>query len=106
MRRENRCLSFAKKCLGTPLAHGRFPKNPVSIQNVRQNKKYKVNFAHTENYRNSSAPYCQGLLNKNNLMEEERRRMRREEARSREREEGATTQEREEAGTVRREGVF
>ena len=110
IRRKDRCLSFAKRCLKNPLTAAMFPLNPEHTYDVsgcvRQTEKYRVNFAHTESYRQSTVPYCQRLLNQNDRLEEERRRMRREEARSREREEGATTQEREEAGTVRREGVF
>jgi hypothetical protein len=88
-RREARCLSFSRKCLRTPLTQGLFPENPESIQGVRRSERFKVNFAHTENYRKSSVPHCQRLLNKHHLMEEEMRRTRREEARARAREEGA-----------------
>ena len=71
---------------------------------IRQSEKYVVNFARTENYRRSSVPYCQRLLNKHNRMEEECRRMRREESRRMRREEatargregGTRHQEREE----------
>ena len=39
--------------------------------NIRQSEKYVVNFARTENYRKTSVPYCQRLLNKHNMMEDE-----------------------------------
>ena len=65
-----------------------FPENPPNLQGVRRTKKYTVNFAHTENYRQSSVPYCQRLLNKYDMMEEEKRRKRREEAMEREEETG------------------
>ena len=40
-----------------------FPLAPES--NIRHTEKYSVNFARTENYRNSAIPYCQRLLNEN-----------------------------------------
>ena len=40
-----------------------FPLNQNNDQNVRSREKFEVNFAHTENYRNSAVPYCQRLLN-------------------------------------------
>ena len=111
VRREARCLSFARKSLKTPLGGKLFPENPPNLQGVNRHEKYKVNFAHTENYRHSSVPYCQRLLNQHDMMEEEKRRTRREEdrarerkeARARERGEGARHQEREEAGGARRQ---
>ena len=85
IRREARCLSFAKRCRKNPLTAGMFPQNPEQVYDVqrtgRRTEKYRVNFARTENYRQSTVPYCQRLLNQHNFMEEERRRMRREEAR-------------------------
>ena len=82
MKREAHCLSFAKKCLRNPLTEGMFPENPLNDYDIRQGEKYKVNFARTESYKKSSVPYCQRLLNKHNMIEEERKRMRREEARA------------------------
>ena len=118
-RRKARCLSFARKSLTSPLVGKLFPENPLNLQGVKRHEKYKVNFAHTENYRHSSVPYCQRLLNKHDMMEEEKRRTRREEAgarekeeararereeaRARERGEGARHWEREEAGGARRQ---
>lgn len=110
-RREARCLSFARKSLKSPLVGRLFPENPPNLQGLNRHEKYKVNFAHTENYRHSSVPYCQRLLNQHDMMEEEKRRTRREEDRAREREEararqrgeGDRHQEREEAGGARRQ---
>ena len=47
---EKQCLSFAKKCLKTT----KLPLNPEFSHNLRHTEKYHVNFAHTENYKNSS----------------------------------------------------
>ena len=63
VRRQQRCLSFAKKCLRTPLTEGMSPENPLNDYDIRQGEKYKVNFAHTVNYRQSAVPFCQRLLN-------------------------------------------
>ena len=62
-RRKNRCLAFAKSSLKYPVGERLFPPNQHHDQNVRSREKYKVNFAHTEGYRNSAVPYCQRLLN-------------------------------------------
>ena len=78
-RRESRCLSFAKRCLKNPLTADMFPLNPEHGNAVRKSEKYIVNFAHTENYRQSTVPYCQRLLNQHDIEEEERRRRRRRE---------------------------
>ena len=59
-----------------------FPLNPESLPNLRQPEKYVVNFAHTENYRNSAVPFCQRLLNEDYRLGEERRRERKEQASS------------------------
>ena len=40
-----------------------FPTNQEHDQNVQNREKYKVNFAHTVNYRQSAVPFCQRLLN-------------------------------------------
>ena len=80
VRRTSRCLSFAKRCLKNPLTAGMFPLNPEHGNAVRRSEKYIVNFAHTENYRHSTVPYCQRLLNQHDMEEEEdMRRMRRDE---------------------------
>ena len=63
-----------------------FPLNPEGIQNVRQAEQYSVNFARTENNKNSAVPYCQRLLNEDHRKEQEKARERRELAGHQERE--------------------
>ena len=41
---------------------------------VRSCEKFKVNFAHTNTYRDSTIPYCQRLLNRLDEKKEEERR--------------------------------
>ena len=59
-RREDRCLSFAKKCIKHPRHSTMFPLNPP-----RSKERFTVNFARTEAYKKSAIPYMQRLLNKN-----------------------------------------
>ena len=64
-RREERCLNYSIKCIKHPLNSHYFPLNP-SLQNnidIREREHFYVNFAKTEDYRNSAIPYCQRLLN-------------------------------------------
>ena len=96
-RRQDRCLAFAKRCLSNPQTRDMFPLNQQNHQDLRQPEKYMVNFANTENYRRSTVPFCQRLLNRAHKEEEERRKEMREEA-------GTRHQGREGAGT-RREGT-
>ena len=63
LRRQNRCLAFAKSSLKYPIGANMFPSNHEHSQNIRIREKFQVNFAHTESYRRSAVPYCQGLLN-------------------------------------------
>ena len=63
VRRQKRCLSFAKKALRYPMGAVLFPENHQHGLNIRTREKYKVNFARTESYRKSAVPYCQTLLN-------------------------------------------
>ena len=63
VRRQKRCLSFAKKSLNYPIGASMFPQNHHHDQNLRTREKYTVNFAHTESYKHSAVPYCQNLLN-------------------------------------------
>ena len=49
-----------------------FPQNPEHQHDVRNTEKFVVNFAHTENYKNSAVPYCQHLLNQDHQEQEER----------------------------------
>ena len=81
-RRKSRCLAFAKRCLSNPQTKEMFPLNTERSPILRQPEKYVVNFAHTENYRNSAVPFCQRLLNEDHRQGEERRRERKEQARS------------------------
>ena len=48
------------------------PLNPEHQHTVRHSKKFIVNFAHTENYKNSAVPYCQRLLNQDQQEQEDR----------------------------------
>ena len=56
-RRENRQLSFALKCLDHQFTKEIFP------MNEGKKEKFVVNFARTEQYKNSAVPQCQRLLN-------------------------------------------
>ena len=57
VRRENRMLSFSLKCIDNPFTNI-FPKNEG------KREFFHVNFARTEQYKNSTVPQCQRLLNK------------------------------------------
>ena len=57
-RREERCFSFAKKCLSHPRHSKMFPRNPAGYK-----EKFVVNFARTETYKKSSVPFMQRMLN-------------------------------------------
>jgi hypothetical protein len=63
VRRQNRCLAFAKSSLKYPVGALMFPQNQEHDQDIRNPERFKVNFAHTESYRKSAVPYCQRLLN-------------------------------------------
>ena len=64
MRRQKRCLDFAGKCLKHPKMRKLFPLNPeTSGYELRKKELFKVNFAHTTSYKQSTIPYCQRLLN-------------------------------------------
>ena len=61
-RREDRCLSFALRAIKHPQNAKMFPlsdKNMTSDHNVRNSEKFKVNFARTSSYMNSSIIFCQ-----------------------------------------------
>ena len=70
IRREKRCLDYAKKCLKHPQNKQMFPTNLTSINHVRHREPYKVNFSYTETYRQSTITYCQRLLNADALSKE------------------------------------
>ena len=84
-RRQRRCLVFSKNSLKYPVGQALFPRNPDHAQNVRGREKFLVNFAHTENYKNSAVPYCQNLLNADHREREAADRVK-EDARARRRE--------------------
>ena len=60
-RRKDRCLTFSQKCLKHPTNNRIFPLN--ENMHTRNSEHFKVNFAHTEAYKNSAVPFCQRLLN-------------------------------------------
>ena len=63
-RREDRCLSFAQKCLKHPVHRRLFPLNGNNLSNKHiSREKYEVNFARTEAYKMSAIPYLQRRLN-------------------------------------------
>ena len=74
-RRVARSLAFAKRCLTNDQTKHFSPLNPDGLHDPRHPEKFRVNFSHTENYRNSIIPYCQRLLNADNLLLEERKKM-------------------------------
>ena len=63
--RQNRMLSYAKKCLKHPINSRFFPRNEnIDVEpTIRHREPFKVNFARTESYKNSTIPTCQRLLN-------------------------------------------
>ena len=64
-RRIKRCLDFSKKCIKHPRNSRLFPiAENNSTYNVRRKDMFKVNFARTSSYQNSTIPFCQRLLNK------------------------------------------
>ena len=63
-RRESRCLTFGLRSIKHPKHKQMFPLNEISETNQLRNKnKFKVNFARTSSYKNSSIPYIQNMLN-------------------------------------------
>ena len=64
-RRENLCLSFARKCLKNERMSQYFEKNEKEHQmKTRNEEKFKVSMAHTEKMKKSPIIYMQRLLNK------------------------------------------
>ena len=63
-RREKKCLSFSKNCIKHPRNSRFFPLNP-NIENGTTvlGEKFIVNHGRTEDYRQSTIPYCQRMLN-------------------------------------------
>ena len=63
-RRLKRCLDFSLKCINHPRNMQMFPRNEVNPSyKIRNNEKFKVNFAKTSTYKKSTIPFCQRLLN-------------------------------------------
>ena len=62
-RRQSHYLSFSKICLKNKQTSTMFPINPDLTLHLRYPEKFQFNFAHTENYKNSTVPFCQRLLN-------------------------------------------
>ena len=63
-RRLKRCLNFSLKSVNHPRNHRIFPladTNPT--YKMRDKKLFKVNFARTSAYKDSTIPFCQRLLN-------------------------------------------
>ena len=64
-RREKRCLDFSIKCIKHSQNSRFFPLNP-NLENpteIHERENFHVNYARTEDYKISSIPYCQRLLN-------------------------------------------
>ena len=63
-RREDRCLSFAKKCIKHPVNKRIFPLNTNCHDlHARSKEKFTVQFARTDTLRKSAIPYIQRRLN-------------------------------------------
>ena len=62
-RRENLCLTFAKKCLENEKMKDMFPLNYKSNIQVRNREKYEVTNAKTDRLKKSAIPYMQNMLN-------------------------------------------
>ena len=63
-RRSKRCLDFSLKVIKNQRNSRLFPLNPTAEAiNSRNCEKYKVNFASTSAYKDSTIPFCQRLLN-------------------------------------------
>ena len=55
-RRDNLCISFAKKCLENPKTRNWLPKNLKNEHDMRFNEEFIVSHANTERFRNSTIP--------------------------------------------------
>ena len=64
-RRAARCLDFSLKCIDHEQNSRFFPRNPNidNARDVREREEFLVHFARTEQYRKSTIPACQRLLN-------------------------------------------
>ena len=64
-RREKLLVKFGKKCAVLPQTRYLFPfKNKNHAMKTRNGEKYEVIHAHTNRFMNSTVPYIQRLLNK------------------------------------------
>ena len=63
-RRLKRCLDFSLQSIKHPRNMKMFPLNESNPSyKIRNNEKFKVNFAKTSTYKKSTIPFCQRLLN-------------------------------------------
>ena len=63
-RRLKRCLDFSLRSIKHPRNMKMFPLNESNPSyKIRNNEKFKVNFAKTSTYKKSTIPFCQRLLN-------------------------------------------
>ena len=64
-RRAARCLDFSLKCIDHKQNQRFFPRNPNLDNSIeaREREEFVVHFARTEQYRRSTIPSCQRLLN-------------------------------------------
>ena len=65
-RRDQMSLKFAKNCLKNEKVKNFFPINNI-IKRTRNPEKFKVNFARTKRYENSTIPTLQRMLNNEEL---------------------------------------
>ena len=59
------CLKFAKKCVENDFTSYLFALNEAEGQAIRNQDKYRVQFANAGRLKNSAVPYLQRLLNAN-----------------------------------------
>ena len=67
MWREKFCLKFAKNCIRNPKLNHFFPLNKNVKKVLRKTNKYKINFAKTERYMNSTIPSLQRMINNHEI---------------------------------------
>ena len=65
VRREKLYLKFAQSCINKEKTKGMFSLKPTGLYILRNNEKYKVNFASTSRLLYSPIPQMQRLLNSN-----------------------------------------
>ena len=67
-RRIRRCLDFSLRSIDHPKNQKMFPVSDYNpLYKMRKKEAFKVNFARTSCYKNSTIPYCQRLLNQHFL---------------------------------------